>query len=70
MKFYIADELGCVYMINDGILEFAPIMNDDTFTLDDFNPVDEDLVGEEEVKFQGVVTNLSGVYETVRGILS
>lgn len=65
MKHYIANELGCVYRLNTGILEWAPIMQGNLLDTEDFWPVEPELVGEERLTFRGVVTDLDGVYATV-----
>lgn len=65
MKHYIADELGCVYRLNDGVLEFCPTMQDNTFDDEEFGPVEPDLVGEEEVDFNNTTMTLYEVYEIV-----
>ena len=69
MKYYIAKDLGCVFRrSNDSTvreLEYAPVMDNNTFDTEDFNYVEPDLVGEEEVTFLGVETTLNKVWETV-----
>lgn len=65
MKIYVAKDLGCIYRLNNGQLEFAPMLDNDTVDTDDFGYVEPDLVGEEEVTFLGVNTNLYGVFKTV-----
>lgn len=69
MRMYIANDLGCVYRLYNHDLEYAPLMADGTFDTDDFGAVEPYLVGEEEVTFNGVDTNLYGVYETVTKLL-
>lgn len=69
MKYYIARELGCVFRRNrdDTLreLEYAPIMQNNTFDTEDFASVEPDLVGEEEVTFRGEDMSLYKVWELV-----
>jgi hypothetical protein len=65
MNILISQDLGCAYRLQDNILEFAPMMKDGTFSTDEFNPVEPELVGEERVIFESVETDLYGVYATV-----
>jgi len=73
MKEYIAEDLGCKFRWNPEVkeLEFAGILKDGTF--DDWNLVEPDLVGEEEVTFQGKLMTLYEVYAIVKkelGVIS
>ena len=71
MKIYNAvKDLGCYYRLNNSQLEYAIAMLDNTFDTNEFYNVEPDLVGEEEVTFLGVDTNLYGVFETVTKILT
>lgn len=70
MKLYISNELGCAYRRNGDELECAPLMADGTLDTDDFASVEPELVGEEPVTFQGVETNLYGVYATLEKVLA
>jgi hypothetical protein len=69
MKYYIANDLGCVFRrSNDSTireLEFAPLLDNNTFDTEDFGYVEPDLVGEEEVTFLGVDTTLYKVWQMV-----
>jgi hypothetical protein len=65
MKYYIANELSCLYRLNMGVLEYAPMISSNVIDTEDFAPVEPELVGEEQVTFSGVETNLYGVYSTV-----
>lgn len=69
MKEYYAQEFSCKYRWNEQhtALEYAAEMSGGTF--DDYNLVEEDLVGEEPVIFQGKEMTLSDVYRIVERIL-
>ena len=74
MKEYIAEELGCRYRWNDQYqeLEFSAQMKDGSFE-DEWNVVEPELVGEEEVTFQGKLMTLYEVYAIVKkelGVIS
>jgi hypothetical protein len=64
MKIYFADELGCVYALIDGVLQYAPMHSSEYYT-EDFYPVDPELVGDEEVTFKGQEMTLYKVYKLV-----
>lgn len=63
-------DLGCVYRISEGAIEWAPLIEGHIFDPDEFGPVEEDLVGQETVTFQGVDTTLSTVFWWVRQTLA
>ncbi len=69
MKEYIAKDLGCKYRWNKEfkVLEYASEFIDGTY--DEWGAVEEDLVGEEPVTFQGIDTDLSSVYRIVEKAL-
>lgn len=69
-KLYVSSELGCILRINEGEVEYTPLMSNNTFDLDDFSVADEAEVGTERVLFRGVDTDLSGVYEYLRKVLA
>jgi hypothetical protein len=64
MRIYFADELGSVYAIVNGVLQFAP-MHSSEYYAEDFSPVEPELVGEEIVTFQGKEMTLYEVYKIV-----
>lgn len=70
MNYYLASELGCVYRLNDGILEYAPLRKDSIIPDEDFGPVEPELVGEELVTFNGAETDLYTVFATVTEALT
>lgn len=69
MKYYIANDLGCVYRLNDNELEFAPLSKSQCFDDEEFYPVEPDLIGEEFVNFKGVEVSLYEVFEFVKRVL-
>lgn len=70
-KIYVAEELGCVYKWNAGheVLEYAPLLEGNKMCFDDFNEVDESLVGDEIVVFHKKEQTFSEVYRYVEGRL-
>ena len=62
MKYYISNELGSVYRLEDNTLEYAPIYANGTFDSYDFYPVEDSI---EMVVFQGRTTDLNAVYELI-----
>lgn len=65
MKYYIANDLGCIYRLNNGALEWAPMNLSNVIDDEEFGPVEPELVGEERVTFNGIETDLYGVFATV-----
>lgn len=66
MKILISSDMGSAYRLEDGELQFAPLMKDGTFDTEEFGFVEPDLVGEENVTFEGVDTDLYGVFSTIK----
>lgn len=66
MKIFISQEMGSAYRVKDHGLQFAPLMKDGTFNTEDFDYTEPDMVGEEYVTFEGVDTNLYGVFATIK----
>lgn len=68
MKFYVAEDLGCVYFMNDDDLWYCPISENNTFDPegDDAGSVEADIVGDEPVTHMGKPMTLNDVYEIVR----
>lgn len=62
-------DLGCVYRYNksEAVLYWCPIFANGVVDLeaDEWGPVEEDMVGEEEVMVDGEVKTLSQVYREV-----
>lgn len=69
MKYFISNDLGCVYRLKNNQLEYAPMRIDHTFHTTEFNLVEPDMVGEEQVTFKGEETNLYSVFKTVTEVL-
>lgn len=67
MKTIFTPELGCAYRWSDEFkqLEWCPMMSDGTLDADNWGVVDEDIVGEEVVTYQGKEVTLSEVYRDV-----
>ena len=65
MKEFIAEELDCKYRWNKeyGTLEYAPKLQDGTY--DEYNSVDEDIVGTEPVTFMNKLMTFTDVYRIV-----
>lgn len=67
---YIAKDLGCAFRLEGKELEFAPLMQDGSYDFENGGGfVDEDLVGQEVVKFEGKEQTLSEVYRQVEKVL-
>lgn len=71
MKVIIVEDIGSAYRLNDGVLEVSYLLKGDSiiFDMDDFSPIDEELVGDEEVEVDGKLITLSEVYEEVTKLL-
>jgi len=69
--YYYSADLGCVYRLqgDTGALQCAPMRQDGTFDVAEFGDVEPSMVGEERVTFQGVETDLYGVFATVTSLL-
>lgn len=63
--YYIATETGSVYYLDGDMLMFAPINTDNTFSLNEFDYVDEDLIGEELISDDSTKT-LSELYAEIK----
>lgn len=61
----ISMDLGCAYRLTDGVLEWNPLMNDGTFDLNEFSPVEPELVGDEQCTFENTEMTLNDVYKIV-----
>lgn len=59
---YISQDLGCIFRVKDGYIEFAPICSNGVVDLDEFTEVDTELVGDEVVTFENKEITLKEVY--------
>ena len=69
-KIYINQkELGSAYRMNDGVLEFAPMMQDGTFDIAVFGPVEPELIGDELATFNGNEKEFNYIFQEIENIL-
>ena len=67
MKYFICKDLGCVYRLNKGYLEYAPTYGESIiFDSSEFVDVEEELVGKEPIKYRGKDMKLKELYKIVK----
>ncbi len=71
MKYIFIEQVGTVYWLENDILMFAPVSNDNTFDTSEGGAVEEELVGSEELPEPfWSDTTFAELYKRVRWILN